>query len=48
MTVDVIRTYLYVDIIVMCPLHHALMDIDTATEYNLSVTKIEHRYFPDV
>ena len=36
MPVDVIQTYLYIDILVMCPLHHALMDmeIDTATEYN--------------
>ena len=34
MAVDVIWAYLYVDILVMCPIHHALIDRDTATEYN--------------
>ena len=47
MVVDVIRAYLYVDIIVMCPLHHALMDIDTATEYNSRSVVRESKLFEE-
>lgn len=47
MAVDVIWAYLYVDILVICPMHHALMDIDTATEYNSRSVIRESEFFEE-